>query len=134
MKTLLRTMLALVVVFALAVAIAALVARQMPPWHGTVSINDEAVAIRSLGDLDGSHAAFGIALGAVAVVGALLVAILAVVVGLAAAVVGIATALIAVAGSLLLVASPLLFIAWLVWLMVRQRPARLATPTLEAHA
>ena len=135
MKTLLRSLLVLLAVWVLAVVVSALVATQAGPWHGTVSIDEGAIAIRGLDDLGGSHAALGIALGTVAVAGALLVAVAAVVVGLAAAVVGVVTAVLAVAGSLLLVASPLIVIGWLVWRVVRQRPPgpRAAT-TLEARA
>lgn len=123
MRFLMRSVLALIVLMALAAGLAALLYWQMAPLHGTISIGDSGIAVHGLGDLDSWQGAFGLAAGTVAVIGAVLVAMIAVVVGLSAAVVGIAIALIAVAGSLLAAAAPLLIVAGVVWLLVRQRRA-----------
>ena len=107
---------------------AALLVWQLPSLRGTISVGDSGVTLHGFDDPDGDNAGLAMALVGVAVVGGMLAAvvaaIIAVVVGLGAAVLGLALALVAVAGSLVLVASPLLLVGWLVWLVLRQPPAR----------
>ena len=127
--TVLRRALALLALGIVLVAIAAAVlVWQLPSLQGTISIGDSGVTLHGFDDPDGDNAGLAMALIGVAVVGgvlaALIAAVIAVVVGLGAAVLGIAVALVAVAGSLALVASPLLLVGWLVWLVLRQPPAR----------
>ncbi len=77
----------------------------------------------SLADLSGTHAVVFFVIAVAAVVFALVVAIMAGALGLGLGVVGLAFGLAVAIGSLALVASPFIFFVWLVWRLVRTRPA-----------
>ena len=136
MRTLLRLILALGIVVALAAIVAGVLVWQLPAPHGTITLGDESVVLHGFDDLDGRLAVLGIAIATAAVIGTVTAAAVAVVFALGAALLAIAGAMLAVAGAVLLTASPLILIGWLLWLVlraprplpaVREVPATVAT-------
>ncbi len=108
---------------ALAVVIGALVAAAwaiLPldnvsvTWHGDTY---------SLADLQGTNALLFFIVVVAAVLFALVAAMLAIVVGLGFGAIGMAVGMVAMVASLALVAAPFVLIAWLVWRLLRTRPA-----------
>ncbi len=121
MKTLLRALVALCIVAALAIAVAAVLVWQVPSLHGTITVDGDTVTLKGLDGLDGASA---LILVAMVVIGLVCFALLGVVVALAAVLLAVAIALLAAAVSLLVLASPLILVGWLVWLVLRSPPAR----------
>jgi hypothetical protein len=112
---------------ALAVVIGALVAAAwaiLPldnvsvTWHGDTY---------SLADLQGTNALLFFIVVVAAVLFALVAAMLAIVVGLGFGAIGMAVGMVAMVASLALVAAPFVLIAWLVWRLLRTRPAPVIT-------
>jgi hypothetical protein len=108
---------------ALAVVIGALVAAAwaiLPldnvsvTWHGDTF---------SLADLHGTNALLFFIVVVAALLFALVAAMLAIVVGLGFGAIGMAVGTLAMVASLALVAAPFVLIAWLVWRLLRTRPA-----------
>jgi hypothetical protein len=120
------TSLARGVAIALLVLIAAATMLILTAWT-TLPLDRVTVAIdgetHSLADLQGGHAAAFLAAAVALLVVAPIATGLAIGVGLAFAALGIATGLAAAAAALALAASPLLLLGWLLWRLLRSRPA-----------
>ena len=81
----------------------------------------------SLADLYGTNALLFCIVVVAAVLFALVAAMLAIVVGLGFGAIGMAVGMVAMIASLALVAAPFVLIAWLVWRLLRTRPAPVIT-------
>ncbi len=81
----------------------------------------------SLADLHGAQAILFFVLAVAGVVIAVVAALAMIAVGLAVGALGLALGVLTTIGSLALVAAPFALIGWLLWRLVRERPAAIAT-------